>query len=381
MRAFSSRTAIATPLCLLVLAIAAAPATATTKVFEYSGGEQTFVVPDGVHAMQLLLIGGRGGEGGAEGGSAAEVGGEVAVTPGETLYLEVAGNGRSGDEGGGAAFNGGAAGGTLGSGGGGGASDVRRLPRIAGLGTDTRIAVAAGGGGGGGDGGGFLGGVGGGAGSPGQTSGANGGGGAGTMMAGGNSGSGCNGAENGTRGSGGKGGAGNSGFNGGGGGGGGYFGGGGGAGACGTAGGGGGGGSSLVPSEGFSALASRDTEPVIALTYTAPPVPPAPTTTAPATGATPTTTPPPTTKLGSHPPKIVKTSKMKAPVKFTFSAEAGATFRCKVDKGAYAPCASPKRFRAKLGRHRFTVQAVRDGSADPTPATFSFKVVKKAQKR
>jgi len=373
MRACVRRTAVLSLLCLLGTTVSAAPAAAaTTKVFAYTGGEQIFVVPDGVHTLQLLLIGGRGGEGGAEGGSAAEVGGEVAVTPGETLYVEVAGNGRSGDEGGGTAFNGGAAGGTTGSGGGGGASDIRRLPRIAGLGSDTRLAVAAGGGGGGGDGGGFLGGIGGAAGSPGSTSGSNEGGKAGTLSAGGDSGSGCNGAEDGARGLGGKGGPGNSGFNGGGGGGAGYFGGGGGGGACGTAGGGGGGGSSLVPPEGFTAIASRETEPVVALTYTAAPSPPAP---------PPGTPEPPTTRLGFHPPKTVKTSKQKAKVKFTFSATtAGASFRCKIDKGAYAPCTSPKRFKVKIGKHKFSVKAVKDGVADPTPATFEFKVVKNPQR-
>jgi hypothetical protein len=83
------------------------------------------------------------------------------------------------------------------------------------------------------------------------------------------------------------------------------------------------------------------------------------------------------TVLGSHPPKKVKTAKAKAKVKFTFSANAGgATFLCKLDKGSYAPCVSPKRLKVKIGKHKFSVKAVRAGVADPTPASFKFTVVK-----
>ena len=62
-------------LCAIVLTMAmgASSATATTKVFEYTGGEQTFVVPSGVHKLQVRLIGGAGGEGGSQGGQAAEL--------------------------------------------------------------------------------------------------------------------------------------------------------------------------------------------------------------------------------------------------------------------------------------------------------------------
>ena len=52
--------------------------------------------------------------------------------PGQVLYVEVAGNGQSAENGGAGGFNGGGAGG-LGGAGGGGASDVRMVPRSTGL--------------------------------------------------------------------------------------------------------------------------------------------------------------------------------------------------------------------------------------------------------
>jgi hypothetical protein len=103
----------------------------------------------------------------------------------------------------------------------------------------------------------------------------------------------------------------------------------------------------------------------------APPAPPTPT--------PPTPTPPiPNTVLGSHPKKTIKTKKKKVKVKFSFSSDvAGATFKCKLDQGAFAPCTSPKTYKVKLGKHTFSVEAV-SGATDQTPATFSFKVKKKS---
>jgi hypothetical protein len=90
--------------------------------------------------------------------------------------------------------------------------------------------------------------------------------------------------------------------------------------------------------------------------------------------------PAPNTTIGSHPKPRIKTSQKKVKVKFTFSADApGATFKCKLDKGSFAPCASPKTYKVKLGKHKFSVEAIGAGGTDPTPASFSFKVVRKAQ--
>ncbi|HEY7256565.1 MAG TPA: glycine-rich protein [Solirubrobacterales bacterium] len=86
----------------------------------------------------------------------------------------------------------------------------------------------------------------------------------------------------------------------------------------------------------------------------------------------------PDTILSSHPKKTVKTKKKKAKVKFSFSSDlAGATFECKLDRSAFAPCSSPKSYKVKKGKHTFSVEAVGPAGTDATPATFSFKVKKK----
>lgn len=345
------------------LAWTASPAQATTQTFNYTGAEQTFLVPGGVNLLQVRLVGGEGGGGGAAGGAAAEVTDSLAVTPGQVLYVEVGGNGQGSGEGSAGGFNGGAAGGA-GAGGGGGASDIRLLPRAAGLTSDTRLLVAAGGGGGGG-GGENPGGEGGDAGGFGGISeGGNEGGAPGTASEGGGGGFGCSlTGGSGERGLGGGGGAGFS-TNSGGGGGGGLFGGGGGGGGCSAGGGGGGGGSSLAPG-GLELPAV--TPPKIELSYTAPSSPPV--IPAPATG--------PNTILTSHPAKKVKTAKNRVKVKFSFSSPtAGATFKCKLDKASFAPCASPKTYKVKPGKHKFSVEAINGGVSDPSPASFSFKVTK-----
>jgi len=447
------RTAALSLASALLLAMNAATASATTQVFEYTGAEQVFVVPSGVHSLQIRVVGGGGGEGGAEGGTAAEVVGSFEVTPGETLYVEVGGNGGSSGEGGAGGFNGGGAGGA-GAGGGGGASDIRLSPTSLGLSTDTRLIVAAGGGGGAGAGE-NPGGAGGDAGEAGGTSeGGNEGGGAGTESSGGGGGFGCSlGGNSGELGAGGAGGAGFS-TNSGGGGGGGFYGGGGGGGGCNAGGGGGGGGSSLVPAGGLETSASGGPE--IAVSYTPPPViniatpgsgatytlgqavaasyscapqegstleecagpvangspidtstvgqhtftvtaedseggtssktvkysvlAPAPSASAPSSSPPPPSgsggSPLPDTVLGSHPAKKIKTRAKKVKVKFSFTASVpGATFKCKLDKGAFAPCGSPKSYKVKAGKHKFSVEAVNGGLVDSTPATFSFKVI------
>ena len=101
-------------------------------------------------------------------------------------------------------------------------------------------------------------------------------------------------------------------------------------------------------------------------------------------------TTPPTTKIGKGPKNVVKTTKNRAKVKFTFSSTtAGATFQCaltklktgKAKKGKKAPkpsfkgCKSPKTFNLKAGKSRFWVRAVSAGVADPTPAKKTFSVV------
>ncbi len=253
--------------------------------YSSTGSEMTFVVPEGVFGIYARAVGGHGGWRGLvqEAGAAAEVTGNLSVTPGETLYVEVGGNGESGFSGyepGG--FNGGGAGVTPG----GGASDIRRAPRKDGLAPDTRLIVAGGGGGKGDSsyvdndqhggnagtygaaesGGKFQVGY-----ELGLTPELNFGGGGATRKAGGAGGAGeCGGGTEGERGNGGEGGTGlGERETPGAGGGGGYFGGGGGGGGCKEGGAGGGGGSSLVPPGGTATIAPAGSAPTIRITYPA----------------------------------------------------------------------------------------------------------------
>jgi hypothetical protein len=267
--------------------------------------------------VHVVAIGGHGGtsSGGPAGGFGAATAADVAVMPGEQLYVEVAGNGADGSDisgnfgefaGGAGGFNGGAQGGqgclpAGGAGGGGGASDIRTSPRGSGAPTDpslgTRVVSAAGGGSGGGGAGGF--GAGGSGGSAGGT-GSNGagitpgtGGGAAGSSMGGLAGTGAGSAAGGSLGNGGGGAAdasdrgpsGSVGTGGGGGAGGLYGGGGGGGDAGGTGGGGGGGGSSGFGAGATNPSIAPDSSGTPSVTFTYTVSPPTISITTPANGA------------------------------------------------------------------------------------------------
>jgi hypothetical protein len=240
-------------------------ASAAAQTFLSTGTEQTFTVPLGVESVEVIAVGGHGGSAeGVAGGAPAKVSAVLPVTPGQLLYVEVAGNGEAAGKGREGGFDGGGAAGGNDAAGGGGASDLRTLPRTSGLSPDPRLIVAAGGGG-------AAEGVGGAAGSEGAIGNAPGeGGGAGTSSSGGAHGTGgCGDGEDGQLGRGGKGGTSTvRPESGAGGGGGGYYGGGGGGGGCMSGGGGGGGGSSFVSSTASKASVSIDpTEvPVVEIT-------------------------------------------------------------------------------------------------------------------
>jgi hypothetical protein len=264
-----------------------------TCTFGFTEAAQAFMVPLGVHSINVEALGAAGGTAGSKfgtpvpGGLGARVLGVLSVLPGETLQVNVGGEGGGGiqsEEGG---WNGGGYGGS-GMGccgaavGGGGASDIRDGS----YGLDERLLVAAGGGGGGNDGAGTgPGGSEGAAGGEGGASsndgfpGASGGeGGKAGKAPGGEGGSGAPGGGNGGFGTGGNGGGENGAAAGeGGGGGGGYYGGGaggdgpGGERGVGGGGGGGGGGSNLVPAGGEAKQAGAGAEPSVTVTYTTPP--------------------------------------------------------------------------------------------------------------
>jgi hypothetical protein len=268
MRRLIVKTAFGIGLALAL--IPAASATAATSSFTYTGAEQTFTVPAGVSSVRVVAVGGRGGR--SDGGFGARVSGDLAVSPGQVLFVEVGANAPTPAPGQSPPFNGGGAGGHT-AGAGGGASDLRTASRSTGGSLSSRLIVAAGGGGGTGASGSGYGGSGGAAGAPGADgAGINKGmgGGAGTASAGGAGGGGGPFGAAGTLGGGGSGGTGSAIVTGGGGGGGGYYGGGGGGGGTSEAyGGGGGGGSSFTgTATDPSVAADTSASPSVTITYT-----------------------------------------------------------------------------------------------------------------
>ena len=138
-------------LLLALLASLALPAAASAQAetFSFTGTEQTYTVPAGVTAVHVEAVGAAGEAGDATGGMGALVSGELSVTPGQTLYVEVGGVGQC---------NGAGAGTPAGGGGGGGGTDVRTVSAAHSGGSfcgtqsaaslNSRLIVAAGGGGG-----------------------------------------------------------------------------------------------------------------------------------------------------------------------------------------------------------------------------------------
>ncbi len=265
-----TRTLLSTAVAALLVA---APADAAQVSTTYTTvGESAFVVPSGVHQLDVALSGARGGRTFTDaGGRGALVRGTLPVTPGERLFAVVGGAGTNFAGGNSWASNpGGANGGGSGFAGGGGASDIRTEPVASATTLASRRVVAAGGGGAGYGG------------APGGDAGAPGGsqrgqivvGKAGTQSQGGAGGTANPGGENGTPGSLGLGGNGGAPSTRGGGGGGGLYGGGGGAGegGCNPCGfyGGGAGGSSLLPTGGTFGLAALTDAAQVTIAYDRP---------------------------------------------------------------------------------------------------------------
>jgi len=92
---------------------------------------------------------------------------------------------------------------------------------------------------------------------------------------------------------------------------------------------------------------------------------------------------PPQTRLIGHPPAHLATQKKWRRVAFRFTAsETGSSFRCKLDARPFQPCASPRAYRVKVGRHVFRVFAIdRAGNRDATPATFRFRLLRRPSAR
>lgn len=100
------------------------------------------------------------------------------------------------------------------------------------------------------------------------------------------------------------------------------------------------------------------------------------------TGVTPAPTatkpPAPGTTITTGPRKVVRTSKARARVVFRFTSNvSGATFRCRLGSAPFRSCTSPKAYRLKPGRYTFKVRAVAGGVLDSTPATRTFRIVRR----
>jgi hypothetical protein len=82
---------------------------------------------------------------------------------------------------------------------------------------------------------------------------------------------------------------------------------------------------------------------------------------------------PPDTQITSAPPAL--TAQTSASFSFT-ATEAGSTFQCQLDGGAWAACTSPRSLSGLAdGSHTFQVRAIDPlGNVDPTPAAFTWTV-------
>jgi Ca2+-binding RTX toxin-like protein len=85
---------------------------------------------------------------------------------------------------------------------------------------------------------------------------------------------------------------------------------------------------------------------------------------------------PPGTRFLRRPAKFVYSRTGRRKVSFAFaSTEAGSSFRCKLDRGPFKPCRSPRSYRLALGVHTFRVLAIDTaGNRDRTPALFKLRV-------
>jgi Ca2+-binding RTX toxin-like protein len=90
----------------------------------------------------------------------------------------------------------------------------------------------------------------------------------------------------------------------------------------------------------------------------------------------PADTRPPRTRLTAYPRALVLTHKKWRRVAFRFASnETGSSFRCKLDRKPYRPCASRRAYRVKAGRHAFRVFAIdAAGNRDRSPSLFKFRV-------
>jgi Ca2+-binding RTX toxin-like protein len=85
---------------------------------------------------------------------------------------------------------------------------------------------------------------------------------------------------------------------------------------------------------------------------------------------------PPQTRFLRRPARVLFATGPRRAVAFAFTAnESGTTFRCKLDRGAFRPCRSPRVYRLRPGSHAFRVLAIdRAGNRDRTPALLTLRI-------
>ena len=101
--AVAASVALLAAMAALLIAYDASPAHAagdcsttsgtTTCTYAPTGSEDTFLVPEGVSTIHVVATGAPGGvgNGGAPGGLGAQVSADLAISPGQTLYVNVGG--------------------------------------------------------------------------------------------------------------------------------------------------------------------------------------------------------------------------------------------------------------------------------------------------
>jgi Ca2+-binding RTX toxin-like protein len=84
----------------------------------------------------------------------------------------------------------------------------------------------------------------------------------------------------------------------------------------------------------------------------------------------------PATRIQHGPARLLFTTARRRRVVFAFSAgEPGATFGCRLDRGPFRPCRSPRAYLVLPGPHTFRVYAIdATGNRDRTPASFTFRI-------
>jgi hypothetical protein len=81
----------------------------------------------------------------------------------------------------------------------------------------------------------------------------------------------------------------------------------------------------------------------------------------------------PETKINHRPPHRTRSDQ----ATFTFTSnQPDAWFQCRLDRGRFHLCRSPKRIAVAPGHHVLEIEAMRYETADPTPARFSWTVLR-----